>query len=67
MSKVRGVRFSEAEEKLIEEFLKRNSVFDFSTLAKVAILAFVKNPSVQLVGVGREEKKERTGGRPVTQ
>lgn len=67
MSKVRGVRFSESEEQLIEEFLRRNSVFDFSTLAKVAILAFIKNPEVQLIGVREDRQKERKNGRPVTQ
>jgi hypothetical protein len=58
LSKVRGVRFSTAEERLIEEFLKKNPLLDFSTLAKVSILAFVKNPHLELNAVGPRPKKE---------
>lgn len=58
MGKVRGVRFSDAEEKLIGEFLKKNTLLDFSTLAKVAILEFVKKPQINLTPVGRSSRKE---------
>jgi hypothetical protein len=51
MSKVRGVRFSEPEEALIEKFLSKNSLMDFSTLAKIAILDFIKNPKMRLIAV----------------
>lgn len=51
MSKVRGIRFSTDEEKQIEEFLIKNPVLDFSTMAKIAILAFIKNPSFSLIPV----------------
>lgn len=67
MSKVRGVRFTEPEEKLIEEFLRKNSLFDFSTLAKIAILSFVKNPSIQLVAVEISDKKEHQSARTISQ
>ena len=39
MSKVRGIRFTEKEESLVEEFLKGNPFLDFTTLAKIAIPA----------------------------
>jgi hypothetical protein len=59
MSKVRGVRFSTDEEKLIEEFLKKNSFFDFSTLAKIAILNFIESPSIQLKAVNAKSKSDK--------
>lgn len=52
MGKVRGVRFAEQEEALIEEFLKKNPFFDFSTLAKIAILDFIQKPQINLTPVG---------------
>lgn len=58
MSKVRGVRFTEQEEKLIDEFLKKNTFFDFSTLAKVAILEFVRQPQIRFTPVGKPLRKE---------
>ncbi|MBK7892148.1 MAG: hypothetical protein IPJ84_15295 [Bdellovibrionales bacterium] len=65
MGKVRGVRFSEYEESLIEEFLRKNSLLDFSTLAKVAILDFIKNPRISLTPVGKPSRKEHRDVRPI--
>lgn len=65
MSKVRGVRFSEKEEALVEEFLKRNPLLDFTTMAKVAILEFIKNPQITLQGVTAKEKKESKNVRTI--
>lgn len=48
MSRPRAIRFSKEEEKLIEEFLEANSFFDFSSLARTAILNFIKNPTVSI-------------------
>lgn len=64
MSKVRGVRFSDQEEELIEEFLKRNPLIDFSTLSKIAILEFIKNPQISLVPVGKSLRRENDNARP---
>lgn len=58
MSKVRGIRFNEKEDSLVEEFLKENPVIDFTTLAKIAILEFVKKPQITLKPVIRNEKRE---------
>lgn len=63
MAKVRGVRFTEQEETLIEEFLRKNPFFDFSTLSKVAILEFIKKPSINFTPVGQKPKKEGTNVR----
>lgn len=60
MSKVRGVRFTDKEGAQIEEFLNKNPLLDFSTMAKVAILEFIKNPKFNLTPVKQASaKKER--------
>lgn len=64
MAKVRGVRFTDKEDVLIEEFLKKNSFFDFTTLAKVAILEFIKKPQLHFTPVGLKGKKEDKDVRP---
>lgn len=64
MSKVRGVRFSEDEEALIEEFLRKNPMLDFSTLAKVSILNFVQRPELSLTPVKGPSRKEQKNVRP---
>lgn len=64
MGKVRGVRFSDEEERLIEEFLRKNSLLDFSTLAKIAILEFIKRPQINLTPVGKSSRKEHRDVRP---
>ncbi len=58
MAKVRGVRFSEAEEEMIEEFLRKNPFFDFSTLAKISILDFIRKPEINLTPIAIKSKKE---------
>jgi hypothetical protein len=57
MSKVRGIRFNEREEAMVEEFLIKNPLLDFTTLAKIAILEFIKDPKFNLKAVSRKEKK----------
>ncbi len=58
MAKVRGVRFTEEEEALIEEFIRKNPFFDFSTLAKVAILEFIRRPELRFTPVNSNTKNE---------
>lgn len=65
MAKVRGVRFTDREEVLIEEFLRKNSFFDFTTLAKVAILEFIKKPQLSFTPVSTKERKEAKDVRPI--
>ena len=52
----KAVRFSKEEEELINEFILSNPMFDFSTLARVAILNFIKNPEIKLTPVTIKEK-----------
>ena len=65
VAKVRGVRFTEQEEAMIEEFLRKNSFFDFSTLAKVAILEFIKKPELNFTPVTQIQKGDNKHGRPI--
>lgn len=44
----RGVRFSESENQAIKEFLEKNPYFDFSTIARFAILNFIEKPHIEL-------------------
>jgi len=48
MSKTRAIRFSDEEERQIEEFLRNNSFLDFSSLARLAILNFIKEPKITI-------------------
>lgn len=62
----KAVRFSELEEQLVTEFLIKNPYFDFSTLARMAILHFVQNPdikfqSIELPTVKQTVSKKRGG------
>jgi len=59
MGKMRGVRFSGDEERLIKEFLEQNPVFDFSTLARTAVLKFIQKPELRIRSVVRRETFRR--------
>lgn len=58
MGKVRGVRFTDTEEAMIEEFLKKNPLLDFSTLAKIAILGFLETPKIKLKPIEKSSRRE---------
>lgn len=47
----RTVRFTKEELKAIEQFLEQNPFFDFSTLTRVAIKAFLEDPKLPLRAV----------------
>tara|TARA_Y100001954_G_C15732977_1_gene564273 strand:+ start:764 stop:949 length:186 start_codon:yes stop_codon:yes gene_type:complete len=44
----KAVRFSDEEGKAIKKFLKQNPFLDFSTIARMAILNFIENPTIKL-------------------
>lgn len=44
----RTVRFSQSETDDIGAFLKRNPFFDFSSLARLAITEFIRNPVLRV-------------------
>lgn len=60
MSRTRAIRFSTEEEKQIEEFLENNSFLDFSSLARLAILRFIKNPQITVRPVGQSGATKRS-------
>lgn len=60
MGKVRGIRFTDKEETQIEEFLVKNPLLDFSTVAKFAILEFIKNPKFNLTPVKQSSAKKES-------
>ena len=57
--KIRTVRFTEEDIKLIESFLQKNYFFDFSTLARVAIRNFIENPQLQIESVSKIKNNEK--------
>jgi len=44
----KAIRFSKREWQLIEKFLDQNPFFDFSSLGRVAISSFIKNPTLKV-------------------
>ena len=64
-NKARAVRFSDQEEKEIQEFLKMNPLLDFSTLARMAISQFMKSPKFEITPLNNSliKKKEKELGK----
>ena len=60
---IKAVRFSDKEDKAIKEFLKNNPYFDFSTVARMAILKFIENPEINLVPTKVDNKKNTNSKR----
>ena len=54
----KAVRFNEKEEEAIKDFLIKNPYFDFSTLARIAIVNFIKNPDLKLIPITPEISDE---------
>lgn len=46
--KSKAVRFTDEELAKVEKFLKSNPLFDFSKLARMAISAFIENPTITI-------------------
>jgi len=59
MAKTKAIRISDREEELIQRFLKQNPFFDFSTLARTAILSFIENPEIKLIPVKPKKRKRQ--------
>lgn len=63
MAKTKAIRLSDADEALINEFLKTNPFFDFSSLARTAILAFIENPKLEFKAVKKGKSTEGRSNR----
>lgn len=48
MALTKAIRLSASEMDSISEFLRQNPFFDFSSLARTAILNFIQNPTVSI-------------------
>ena len=55
----RTVRFKTKEAQLIDEFLAHNPVFDFSTLTRVAVLNFIKSPTLEIRPVSESQERRQ--------
>ena len=47
----RTIRFNEKDLRDIEKFLSQNSIFDFSSLARIAIRKFIESPNIEVRGI----------------
>lgn len=57
----KAVRLSDDEIASIEEFLRKNPLFDFSSLARTAIRAFIQSPSLSVLPVqARTKRRSKT-------
>lgn len=63
MSKTRTLRLSETEDRLVEEFLKRNKFFDFSSLTRIALMSFIEKPDLTITPVRVDLRKEQPNER----
>jgi len=55
----KAMRIKDHEDKAIREFLEKNPYFDFSTLARMAILQFIENPEIKLKPQKLDKKSKR--------
>jgi hypothetical protein len=60
MTKTRAIRFSEQDEKKIEEFLSKNTFLDFSSLARLAIINFIQQPKIDIKPISIDRKKSES-------
>ncbi len=51
MSKIKAIRLTEKQDKVVEEFLQQNPLFDFSTLVRTALMSFIENPTLKLKSI----------------
>lgn len=55
----KAVRFNEKEDKAIKDFLEKNPYFDFSTLARMAIINFIEKPELRLKPSSLDTNEEK--------
>ncbi len=55
----RTVRFNKKEMNDIEDFLRRNSFFDFSNQIRVAVAEYIRNPKLQINPIRKEPSQTR--------
>jgi hypothetical protein len=55
----KAIRLTSKEEAQINEFLLANPFFDFSSLARTAILGFIRQPTVAITPIAEEKPSRR--------
>ena len=58
MKTTKAIRFSEAELKEIDHFLKQNPFLDFSTMVRVAVREFLGSPSITFQNTGTNKNSK---------
>ncbi len=58
----RALRLSAKDVKDIDRFLAENPIFDFSTLARVAIRQFIESPNIKIKGIQPESARSKRRG-----
>ncbi len=58
-TKTKAIRISKNEEALIQRFLEDNPFFDFSSLARTAILNFIEQPNIKIKPVKVSKRPAR--------
>jgi len=59
----RTVRFKAIEIKLIDEFISKNPLFDFSSLTRLAVLEFIENPKLHITPVDPRKSRPISKGK----
>ena len=57
---LRTLRLKPDEAARIDAFLARNTFFDFSSLARIAIDQFIRNPRIDVVGIDSELSSQKS-------
>lgn len=60
MHKTRAIRLSSEDNQKIEQFLKLNPFFDFSSLARLSLLSFIEKPHLLLKPLENQNLKSET-------
>jgi len=61
MKTSRGIRFRSDDLRDIDEFLRNNPVFDFSSLARTAIRRFIEAPKIDLKPISNRSRSKASG------
>lgn len=50
----RTIRFKTEDVELIDEFIEKNPIFDFSSLTRIALRKFIENPTVEFTPISNK-------------
>ena len=58
---VKTIRFDKQDIKDIEKFLHQNPLIDFSTLVRMSVQNFIKNPDFKLNSISESKRGQKYG------